>query len=260
MLSHDDKECELWLKSNGTLLLERQQYGHWIKASLFSLANRQVIEVKGYNLEPVKGMGDQSFRGGVGVSCGFDPQSAAPLLQGTQVDHMGLGKLGMLIDQPRNDSVTRKLAGVPSELPGTSNIPHNAADFESVIEELDRELADNVSPLNVLAVEVIQDIKRKEGEEVVLEVMQRSVELVRESEIVGHEIIPTNMQSSLGNVEFSMGWTEVSEKKLKVKSSHSKQASKGSTVAAREVGADLTKGNKKGTWTRLPYKPNNEQM
>ena len=28
MLSHDDKECELWLKSNGTLPLDRQQYGH----------------------------------------------------------------------------------------------------------------------------------------------------------------------------------------------------------------------------------------
>ena len=119
-----------------------------------------------------------------------------PLLQGTQVDHVGLGKLGMLTDQPRNDSVTRKLAGVPFKLPGTSNIPHNTVDFESVIEELDRELGDNVSLLNALVAEVIQEIKRKEGEEVVLEVMHRSVELVRESEIVGHEIIPTNMQSS----------------------------------------------------------------
>ena len=97
----------------------------------------------------------------------------------------------------------------------------------------------------------------------VLEVMHGSVEMVRKSEIVGHEIVPTNMQSSLGNVEFSMGsmgWIEVSEKKSKVKSSHSKQASKGSTMVAKEVGADLTKGNKKGTWTRLPCKPNNEQM
>ena len=99
MLSHDDKECKLWLKSNGTLLSDHQQYGHWIKASLFSLAKRQVIEVKGYDLEPVKGTGEQSARGGVGVSCGFDPhQSAAPLLQGTQVDCVGLGKSGMLTD------------------------------------------------------------------------------------------------------------------------------------------------------------------
>lgn len=59
--------------------------------------------------------------------------------------------------------MTRELAGVPSELSGTSNIPHNTTDFESVIEELDRELADNFSPSSALVVEVIHDIKRKEG-------------------------------------------------------------------------------------------------
>ena len=166
----------------------------------------------------------------------------------------------MLTEQPKNDNVIRELAGVPSELPSVSNIPHNAADFETVIEELDRELADNVSPSNALVAEVIRDIKRKEGEVVGPEGMHGSGELVRESEIEGHDIVPTNMQPSLGNMEFSMGWTERSEKKPKVKLGHGKQATKGSTVAARDVGADLTTGNKKGTWTRLPCKHNNNQM
>ena len=68
------------------------------------------------------------------------------------------------------------------------------------------------------------------------------------------------MQPSLDKVEFSMGWSEASEKKTKVKSSPSKQVSKGSNVSAEEGGAVLSKGNKKGTWTRLRCKPNIEQM
>ena len=48
MLLHDNKDCEVWLKSKGSLSVEHQQYGHWIRASQFSPARRQYIEVKGY--------------------------------------------------------------------------------------------------------------------------------------------------------------------------------------------------------------------
>ena len=57
-----------------------------------------------------------------------------------------------------------------------------------------------------------------------------------------------------------MGWIEVSKKRKNVKSGHSKQAPKGSKAVARNDGAGLTKEHKKGTWTRLPCRPNNEQM
>ena len=32
-LTHDDKECVLWLRSKGTLSVEDQQFGSWIRAS-----------------------------------------------------------------------------------------------------------------------------------------------------------------------------------------------------------------------------------
>lgn len=48
MLSHDDKYCDLWLGSKGTLSVESQQFGHWIRASQFSPARRQTLEVKGF--------------------------------------------------------------------------------------------------------------------------------------------------------------------------------------------------------------------
>lgn len=48
MLSHDDKDCELWLNSKGKLPIESQQFGHWIRASQFSPIRRQTLEVKGF--------------------------------------------------------------------------------------------------------------------------------------------------------------------------------------------------------------------
>ena len=30
MLSHDDKDYELWLSNKGTLPVESQRFGHWI--------------------------------------------------------------------------------------------------------------------------------------------------------------------------------------------------------------------------------------
>ena len=54
MLSYDDKECELWLKSKGTLLVDQQQFGHWISAFLFSPGRHQIIEVKGFEPAALK--------------------------------------------------------------------------------------------------------------------------------------------------------------------------------------------------------------
>ena len=37
MLLHDEKDCEVWLKSKGTLDEEHKQFRHWIRASPFGL-------------------------------------------------------------------------------------------------------------------------------------------------------------------------------------------------------------------------------
>lgn len=43
-------KTEIWLKSKGSLLVEKQQYGHWIRASQFSPVRHQYIKVKGYEM------------------------------------------------------------------------------------------------------------------------------------------------------------------------------------------------------------------
>ncbi|KAK9985095.1 hypothetical protein SO802_034620 [Lithocarpus litseifolius] len=47
-ISHDDKDCSLWLRSKGTLTVSEQQFGPWIRAPLFNPAKKSFVEVKGY--------------------------------------------------------------------------------------------------------------------------------------------------------------------------------------------------------------------
>ena len=47
-LTHDDKNCELWIQSRGTLTTEQQQYGPNLRSPPFRLAGKDVIYVPGY--------------------------------------------------------------------------------------------------------------------------------------------------------------------------------------------------------------------
>ena len=48
-VSHDDKDCFLWLRSKGTLTVAEQQFGPWIRAPLFNPAKKSFVAVKGYD-------------------------------------------------------------------------------------------------------------------------------------------------------------------------------------------------------------------
>nr|POF12390.1 uncharacterized protein CFP56_52682 [Quercus suber] len=48
LLSHDDKECEMWLSSKGGLSKKEQQFGPWLSAPQFNPARKAIIEVQGF--------------------------------------------------------------------------------------------------------------------------------------------------------------------------------------------------------------------
>ena len=48
LLTHDDKECDVWLNSKGTLSVEEQQFGSWLRAPQFSQAKKLTVEVQGF--------------------------------------------------------------------------------------------------------------------------------------------------------------------------------------------------------------------
>ena len=56
-----------------------------------------------------------------------------------------------------------------STISGNSNNSQNLADFEAIIEEIDKELVDNIPIANTLVAEVIHEIKGKEVDKVSLE-------------------------------------------------------------------------------------------
>ena len=47
-LSHDDKNCNLWINSKGTLKVENQQFGSCLRAAPYTSAGKDVIYVSGY--------------------------------------------------------------------------------------------------------------------------------------------------------------------------------------------------------------------
>ena len=47
-LTHGDKDCDLWIDSEGTLPVEAHQYGAWLRAPLFSQTKKSTIVVPGF--------------------------------------------------------------------------------------------------------------------------------------------------------------------------------------------------------------------
>ena len=44
-LTHNDRECQLWVKSKGTMKVENQQFGVWLRAAAPNMSRRTVIPV-----------------------------------------------------------------------------------------------------------------------------------------------------------------------------------------------------------------------
>ena len=47
-LTHSDKDCDLWIESEGTLPESEKRYGSWIKASPFNGKSKSVLSVPGF--------------------------------------------------------------------------------------------------------------------------------------------------------------------------------------------------------------------
>uniref|UniRef100_A0A7N2KK34 Zinc knuckle CX2CX4HX4C domain-containing protein n=1 Tax=Quercus lobata TaxID=97700 RepID=A0A7N2KK34_QUELO len=139
LFSHDDKECDIWLKSKGTLKVEQQQFGHWIRANPFGSNRSRSIEVKGFESRQPRSRGameqseevvmEQSSQIGEGVSPGGGEENqtttatAEDVYQKVSVSNMGTGFRG----------------------PPDGN--NKQADFEAIIAEIDKE----ISPIQPLS-------------------------------------------------------------------------------------------------------------
>ncbi|KAL0013375.1 hypothetical protein SO802_000444 [Lithocarpus litseifolius] len=62
-LTYGDKECLKWVKSRGTLKVEDQQFGTWLRAATPSMSQRTVIRVAGMDEEDIRADDDQQKAG-----------------------------------------------------------------------------------------------------------------------------------------------------------------------------------------------------
>ena len=53
-LTHDDKDCDLWIESEGTLRADQRAFGPYLHASPFVATRKNVIQVPGYYAEKKK--------------------------------------------------------------------------------------------------------------------------------------------------------------------------------------------------------------
>ena len=47
-LDHDDRDCDLWIQSNGSLKMDQQQFGSFLRAPPYKSSGRDMIYVPGY--------------------------------------------------------------------------------------------------------------------------------------------------------------------------------------------------------------------
>lgn len=47
-MTHDDRDYDLWVESEGSLLPESQQFGPWLKATPFTSTQRYMVKVSGF--------------------------------------------------------------------------------------------------------------------------------------------------------------------------------------------------------------------
>lgn len=61
-LTHDDRDCDLWVESEGSLSTEAQQFGPWVKAAPFTPTRRFMIKVPGFFAGKKSGVSSTSSR------------------------------------------------------------------------------------------------------------------------------------------------------------------------------------------------------
>ncbi|KAL0000259.1 hypothetical protein SO802_019861 [Lithocarpus litseifolius] len=120
-LDHDEKDCRIWIPSNGSLSWDAQQYGPWLQASSDRLQKPQVVRVRGRDTQK----GDRGSAKSASVRSTETVQgqnTMGPMVPICNQDPVFSGNIA-----PFDFSLQFKKNSIP-------------ADFEAQIREIDKEL------------------------------------------------------------------------------------------------------------------------
>ena len=242
-LSHDDKDCTLWLQSNGTLAVEQRQFGPRIRAAQFNFSKKAVVEVQGYDALVHK----------IQNPCG-NPQNLMP--------HRNVAEASKVVRQPVLDGHTVG-KGRTEETPAiaSNRLERAIPDFEEIIRDIDESLnaySGNSKLISALDKEV------EENEEImlldvpVLVAGSSHVENKWRKDLMGSD----NCGEVSSECEFQVGWTAGERNKVSGRLVGNKGGEKkrGKTKQSHASGARTQApkthdvGPKKSTWTRTPQR------
>lgn len=165
MLSHDDKDCELWLNNKGKLPIESQQFGSWIRASQFSPIRRQTLEVKGFG----GGGGSQTQPALTSMTKVPTQQHRKELVTPCPSIQGGGKAMGEGCSQPttiKMEGDGQRLVQTFWESPrfvGNSILRDTTVNFEAEIQDIDNAISKDFHNPNPVVMEIICNLQ-KEGE------------------------------------------------------------------------------------------------
>ena len=144
MVSHDAKECKVWLSSKGSLPLDQQEYGPWLRADPFSVGRRSVMFVPGSGGD----FGGEEVPVRTGTEQERRSKEAAPPQDAdtSQVDlyseiNQSTGNPGSGADITQafhEESIRDCSESSPAVMP--ANVHTNMVSFEAQIQDIDMEL------------------------------------------------------------------------------------------------------------------------
>ena len=153
-LTHSNKECSLWEKSEGTLKAEDQQFGSWLRASTPNPYRRTVICVARID--------EEELREGDGVHGDGDKDGSEPRQDGVKLtDRHKERKDGSPVGDVLTDMAFPNFSDHNKDIPSNMEIIPNSmeflnsinkineSDFRAQLEDVDKELDkfDNVKVL-----------------------------------------------------------------------------------------------------------------
>ena len=119
MVCYNDKDCDIWLSSKGSLSIKSQEFGAWLRASPFNLGRKTFCSVPGLEVFPVKGLYQEHHEEG--------PSATPPLPPPSSITHEENTPMDTVLNLESTDLVENPLPSWPSSNLGPKLGKHNEA-------------------------------------------------------------------------------------------------------------------------------------
>ena len=142
---HDDKDCDIWIQSKGTLRMEERLFGLWIRAEQSGPPKKNVVRVSGYYEDRTENLStrrQREMKSGP-TAAGLIPKSN-PTVQ-TNKETFDTGEDSV---DPKNINSHNHAPASENSIPAVQDHENQGRDFDEEIREIDTELGIYEEPQN----------------------------------------------------------------------------------------------------------------